>query len=232
MIKPAKRKNLYQEVSQQIIGFIKEGIWVQGERIPSESELSKSFEISRNSMREAIKALELTGVLSSKSGTGTFVAEFALQNISKLELVNDIQNNYNVLELMETRLMIEPELIYKAIEVASEEDIRKLDNVLDEVNNYIEKNGYTVDVGLSFHMEIAKISGNKILYNFIQSLKNQLIAQRGDFILKHIDEELLDSELREHGEMLECFKKKNPQEGYDLMKKHLKNSIESIKLIE
>ena len=83
MIKPAQRRHVYEDITDQILEIISEGQWKENERIPGELELSELFQASRNSVREAIKALALLGVLHAHSGRGTFVAENALSRISR-----------------------------------------------------------------------------------------------------------------------------------------------------
>ena len=77
MIRPATRTTLYKEVINQMIELIKTEEWKQGERIPGEIDLARRFEVSRNCVREALKALGHAGVVESKAGLGTFLAGVA-----------------------------------------------------------------------------------------------------------------------------------------------------------
>lgn len=71
----------YKEVINQILSLIKGGTRKSGERLPSGNELSKYFQVSRNSIREALKVLDHFKIISSKAGTGTFVLKESAQNI-------------------------------------------------------------------------------------------------------------------------------------------------------
>jgi len=79
---------IYQDVLNQILNLIKNGEWLAGDRIPTEIELSKVFQVSRNSIREALKILEHQKIISSKAGSGTHVLEDSFQNIQMLELIS------------------------------------------------------------------------------------------------------------------------------------------------
>ncbi len=221
MIKPAVKKNLFEEVSEQIIELIKKGTWKPGDKIPGEMNLSESFQVSRNSIREALKALELTGILSSKAGKGTFVSERALRNINNRELAKLIEDESTVVELMETRLMIEPELAYLAAQKATPEDIAKLEDSILRSKKALVDHEYTIERGMEFHAIIRKASGNRILGNFMTSINDNLMAQRATAMLKHLDEYVIDIEWNEHVKMLEYIKAGEA----DLIKKYMYDHI-------
>lgn len=228
MIERAVRTNLYEMVSNQITRLIKNGDWKPGDRIPGEIELSKTFGIGRSSMRESLKALELTGLLVSKPGIGTFVAEEALRNIKNLELFELIENESSLEDLMETRLWFEPQLVYAAIKRATAEDRRDLKAILDKGIEALENKAYSFDIGLEFHMKIAEIAGNQILYNFLDSITDHLIAQRGEVILEHLSEYILNREMGEHQDLYRCFEEKDPEAGRNLMYRHIEDSLNRI----
>ena len=81
MLTPIKKNRVYEGVAQQIKEQIEKGIWKEGERIQSELELAKTFQVSRGSIREAIKSLQMAGLLEAHSGQGTFVSANACEKI-------------------------------------------------------------------------------------------------------------------------------------------------------
>src|SRR5690606_3742762 len=123
MYKLPPRNSIYQDVLNEIINLIKNGEWTAGDRIPTETELARIFQVSRNSIREALKILDHLNIISSKAGSGTHVSEESLQNIQKMELIHTLRQNSTYESLMDTRLIIEPELTYRAALNATEEDI-------------------------------------------------------------------------------------------------------------
>jgi GntR family transcriptional repressor for pyruvate dehydrogenase complex len=229
MIERVIKTNLYEAVSNQITKLIKHGEWKPGDRIPGEIELSKTFGIGRSSMRESLKALELTGLLVSKPGIGTFVADDALRNIKNLGLFLLIENESSLEDLMETRLWIEPQLVQSAIERATTQDRKELKTILDVGIKSLENKEYSFDMGLKFHMKIAEIAGNQILCNFLESISNHLIAQRGEVILEHLSEYILNKEMGEHLDLYECFEKMKSEEGRKLMYSHIEDSLDRIR---
>ncbi|MDM8534367.1 FadR/GntR family transcriptional regulator [Clostridiaceae bacterium HSG29] len=227
-IKPIKKKNFFEEVTEQILKLIKEGTFKPGDKLPGEVKLSESFSVSRNSIRESLKALELTGVLNSWPGKGTFVSKSALLNIRNMELIELIKEKSTFKELMDVRLLIEPELAYMAAKNATKEDIEKLYEIVKVGRDAREAKEYVINIGMKFHTLIYEISGNKILANFINSITDYLIAQREVIMMKHLDQYIVEVELHEHIAMLECIEKGESEKVKKMMYDHIKNSTQIV----
>jgi len=228
VIKPVSKKSLFEEVSEQIIQLIQEETFKLGEKLPGENSLSDSFNVSRNSIRESLKALQLTGILTSKPGKGTYVSEKALRNIHNMELMSIIENESTLIELMETRLIIEPDLVYLATKRITDKDIKKLEAVIEKGQKALAEKNYSFDIGMEFHMLILEISRNRILGDFMKSITDHLIAQRGKLMLKHLSEYILEVEMGEHEKMLELIKNGEAEKAKDSMRKHIANSMQII----
>lgn len=224
MYKPTPRTMLYEEVINQILTLIKDGKWTAGEKIPTEQELSKYFQVSRNSVREALKVLEHLKIISSKAGSGTFVLEESIQNIQVMELIDTLRKESTYESLMDTRLIIEPELTYRAALTANEEEINNLEKIIENSMQAVEKGEYfTPTVGFSFHMKLAEMSKNAILYKFLESITLELISLRKVIMKNHNKEDLL-KEISEHKKIFAYIKKKQPEEAKKAMYQHLKNA--------
>ncbi len=229
MITPAKKQNLYEEISRQIVQMINEGQWKPGDKIYGELELSKQFEVSRNSIRESIKALELVGVLESRTGIGTFVSEQAIVNINSMHLSDLIESETTLVELMETRLIIEPGLTFLAVKNATDDDIEELEAIIQKGKKALKDKNYTFDLGFEFHKKFVNMSQNRILINLMDSITENLIVTRGKVFFQHLNEYILNSELDEHLKMLECIKNRDAVMAKNLMQRHIEGSLNIIK---
>ncbi|HWH58624.1 MAG TPA: GntR family transcriptional regulator, partial [Terriglobales bacterium] len=114
----------------QIKAMISSGAIGPGSKLPAERELAKSFGVNRASVRQALKVLEIMGVLSQHVGDGTYLSSTAEailhEPIDFLVLLDDLSQH----ELFETRLIMEPELTARAAERATAEDISALRNAV------------------------------------------------------------------------------------------------------
>src|ERR671930_2747327 len=73
VLEPVRRSRIYEHIVDQIHALIREGRWSPGDQIPPERELAERFRVSRTSVREALRALEMQGIIESRQGGGTFI---------------------------------------------------------------------------------------------------------------------------------------------------------------
>ena len=107
MITPVARRQIYENVCTQMINLIEEGKWKEGERIPGEVSLAQMFNVSRNSLRTAVKVLHSSEILISKPGIGTFVSEEAIKKINNNRIISMIQDERYAKEVFEVRKILD-----------------------------------------------------------------------------------------------------------------------------
>src|SRR5262247_1067761 len=82
-LEPIRKVQLYEQISERIIERIRLGAWATGQRLPAERELARVFSVSRPSLREALGALQMLGVVETHHGSGTWVAKNALEVLAE-----------------------------------------------------------------------------------------------------------------------------------------------------
>ena len=127
-IKPINTKKTYQYVTEQIINLIVSGELSVGGKLPSERVLADEFEVSRSSIREAFRAMEIVGIIEVKPGGGTYVTDFNIapfmNTIAPLLIRNvDIKE-----DLMAFRIMLEGETVKLAAKVHDDECLKAIDD--------------------------------------------------------------------------------------------------------
>lgn len=165
MLPKVKKINLSTQLIDTITALIESGEWELGMKLPNEIDLAASFNVSRNIMRESMKILENFGILESKAGIGTFVSETALSSIHNMRFFDNLKNNSSIENILETRLIIEPELAYYATLRSTEEDLTLLKEIFERNEELHKENQFTKKDDFNFHMFIAKCSQNVILEN-------------------------------------------------------------------
>ena len=129
-IHSVKRRRLYEEIVQQFHALIRQGTLKHGDRLPSERELSEQFKVSRSSVREAIRSLELQGLVVSRRGSGTFI------NTENLEAALDlVAANLNIGEaalqdVFEMRHLMEPHIAALAAQRATHDEVVAMREIL------------------------------------------------------------------------------------------------------
>jgi GntR family transcriptional regulator, transcriptional repressor for pyruvate dehydrogenase complex len=149
-----------------------------GDRLPPEKELGDRLGLSRNSLREAVKALELIRVLDVRRGDGTYVTSLEPRLLLEaMSFVVDLHQDASVLDLFEVRRILEPAAAAIATIKATPGDIATLEGILDEVGD-----GTSVDDlianDLRFHEKISNLAGNTYLTSLLNSLSSRTLRAR------------------------------------------------------
>jgi GntR family transcriptional repressor for pyruvate dehydrogenase complex len=152
------------DVTVKLIAIFKkligEGTLAPGGRLPAERDLAESFGVSRSSLRQALKVLEIMGVISQRVGDGTYLNADAQRILSEPMEFLILLDGISFHELMEARLIVEPALAARAAERASEDDIAEIRRELDAM----ESADLTAFVAhdLLFHQAIFRAAGNRV----------------------------------------------------------------------
>ncbi|HEV7896256.1 MAG TPA: FadR/GntR family transcriptional regulator [Planosporangium sp.] len=166
------------EAIERIKEMIVSGQLRPGDRLPKEADLANRLGLSRNSLREAVRALSLVRVLDVRQGDGTYVTslkpELLLDAVSFLA---DFHRDDSLLHLLEVRRILEPAASAMAAQVMSDEAIGDLGKVLEELDDDadIER---LIATDLEFHRRIAVGSGNPVLASLIDNLSVPTVRAR------------------------------------------------------
>ena len=179
-----KNPRLFENIYEQMISMILEGVWPEGERLPGEETLAKQFSVSRNSLRIAIKVLHASEILESKPGLGTFVGEDALRNIHNSQLVSRMQDDHSFDDVMDVRYIIEKETAYLAAFRRTDEEIRQLEMLVDKLEEAVAgvDRDAAVECGSQFHLQIIRMTHNPILASIYESLLYSVNEEKKSYI--------------------------------------------------
>ncbi|MEU0375093.1 FadR/GntR family transcriptional regulator [Streptomyces sp. NPDC006283] len=155
------------EAIEKIKGMIVSGALRPGDRLPRESELAAELGLSRNSLREAVRALSLIRILDVRQGDGTYVTSLEPQLLLEaLSFVVDLHSDDTVLEFLAVRRILEPAATAMAASRISAAELDALDAQLDALGTEpsVEE---LVAADLDFHRCIARASGNAVLRSLL-----------------------------------------------------------------
>lgn len=164
------RSRLSTSIAEQLVEAIRSGGYPPGTALPAERALAEQLGVSRGSVREAIRVLEHTGLLDVRTGSGTFVREDALSNVSLLRLQAASVGEDSPLDVMVARRALEPTCAELAARSHTEYDIKVLRESVDRQTELVAAGAETQDVDLSFHRAIAAASHNPVLEVLVERL--------------------------------------------------------------
>lgn len=162
-----KRKPLGAQIADQLLNYIQTKPLEVGDKLPNEFELAEMFGVGRSTIREAVKGLVSKGILEVRRGSGTFVSNTCSTEEDPLGIGKRDDTYQLALELFDVRLMLEPEIAAKAAEYATDEDIRQLTELCDEVEQMYLDDMDHVPRDIAFHTCIASCSKNRVVETLI-----------------------------------------------------------------
>lgn len=171
------RTKLFEDVSERIMEMIRSEEYPAGARLPSEQQLAQRFEVSRNTVRGAIRSLSIFGLLRLINGSGTFVSERANVILEAQALASIMAHPDALLELVQARCVLEPQLAAMAARAASREEIDRLFEIVERMRG-VEDHTAQINIGFSFHLELARMAHNRVLLGFYTSSAKQLRDMR------------------------------------------------------
>ena len=149
-----------------------------GDRLPPEKELSDRLGLSRNSLREAVKALEVMRVLDVRRGDGTYVTSLSpAQLLEAISFVADMHRDDSLLEILAVRRVLESWAAGVAASAPDRDHVAVLHTMVDDARalDTIEQ---LVDHDLAFHREIVRVTGNAYLLGLIDGLSSGTVKLR------------------------------------------------------
>ncbi|GGF26015.1 FadR/GntR family transcriptional regulator [Echinicola rosea] len=222
-----KRKSLSAQVEEALMRSIKEGKYLPGERIPTENELCKIFNVSRTAIREAIKTLSARGMVKVKKGSGAFVSEVSVQNASEmLNTFFELSSDKDLmLQTIEARRVLEPRIAAEAAMKRSQRDIQLLEkNMIAMRECELEDKKTEAELDNDFHRILLSITGNSVLklllnpvFNLMPKFKMNVFAKPASGNLEAEKANML----KHHRHVLEAIIRQDPFGAQEAMEKHL-----------
>jgi DNA-binding FadR family transcriptional regulator len=206
---------LYRLVADRVEAFIAAQQLAVGERLPSERELAGQLAVSRATLREALIALELSGLVEVRSGSGMYVAE-------QVKAQSDLHETApGPFEVLSTRRMMEPEIVAMAARVATDDAIAQILRAIVAMEQDHESRSSDEQNDRAFHLAIARATGNSAMVGVIDYLWNQR-GQLWHRLSEHFQTEALRNEtLADHRRIFEAIVAHDPANARKAMRSHL-----------
>lgn len=212
----AQAKTLAEQVADGIMNLIQETPYKAGDKLPTEKELCESTGAGRNTVREALKILASRNVLEIRQGAGTFVSE--KQGIPDDPLGFSMVNDHVKLtkDLLQVRIMLEPQIAALAAQCAKEHEIRELEEILEEMEAAMKKREDYSELDTKFHTKIAQCTHNIVMENLLP-----VIGKGVAVFAKEVAQTEYDRTWISHRKIFCCIRDHKPFEAEMEMQYHL-----------
>jgi DNA-binding FadR family transcriptional regulator len=215
-------RRLYRQIADQIGALIASGEFAPGKRLPPERNLAQLLGVSRPSVREALIALEIAGLVDVRVGSGIYVREAAAHPASVPSAGESEEPDPGPFELLRARRLIEGEIAALAAKFAKEPDIVAIRETIAWMVQENERNAPTQEGDREFHLRIAEASGNSALALVVRGLWDQRYRPMYTKIEQHFSTPALRAQsLSDHGSIFNAIERHDARGARAAMHRHL-----------
>jgi GntR family transcriptional repressor for pyruvate dehydrogenase complex len=199
--------------------LIADGVLSPGDRLPPERELAELVGVSRSSLRPALKVLENLGIISQRVGSGTRLNPAAASILAEPLQFLILLDGITFQELMEARLIVEPELAARAAERATAEDQEALKRAISRMEECADNPDEFVACDLEFHQAVYRAAGNRVC-TMLFTVVHQSLEELVRFTSLLVEPE---HTIRFHRRILAAIRRGKPDAAREQMREHLED---------
>ncbi|WP_116367707.1 FadR/GntR family transcriptional regulator [Parahaliea mediterranea] len=221
-IQTVKVQRLYLQVADQLRELIRKGTPPPGERLPSERDLAEQFGVGRPTIREAMIALEIAGLVQIRSGSGVYVLRRPGKSLS-------VANDPGPFEILEARMLFEAEACALAAERISPEQIATLDALLQDMEQENQRETMTEAADEKFHCLIAEACGNSAIgatVRWLWQLRNE--SEISTHFHQRVRQEGSRPIIDDHRRIVAALRQGKASAARNAMRKHLQRVIDNL----
>ena len=224
VIEPIRRSRLYQGIVEQIEGLLEKGDLRAGDQLPPERQLAEQFQVSRASVREALRSLELLGVVETRAGGGTFVRQTSPDDLAR-PLTSLIARGHSLADVIEFRGLIEPAIAALAAERITQSQLSELGEIFSKQERKIEVGEPYAEEDTRFHEVIGEASRNELLTTMLGVIWDVLRESREQWLQTN---QRAHSSLDAHRRILAALTAHDPDAARRAAAEHIKAVGEGI----
>ncbi len=211
-------RRLYRQIADQIRGLIRSGEFRTGARLPPERDLAKQLGVSRPSVREALIALEVEGLVEVRIGSGIYVTGAGTATAG----ADESDAPAGPFELLRARYVIEGECAALAAKSAKKVQVQAIAQALDEMARDLAEGRQPLQADRVFHLRIAEATGNGALVHVLKMLWEERTGPLYQQLEHHYDSPALwESAIAEHRAVLDTIAARDAAGARNAMQRHL-----------
>lgn len=216
----AREEKAYARVIEKVKKMILSGELKPGEKLPPEREFAEKLEVSRNSVREAIRIMDMMGIVSSQQGSGNYVTCEFQKSITETMAMMFAMDQVNDKQISQVRYSLEVLAFTLALDRVREEDLAKMEECVEKLDkNGDSKNNATLDKII--HYTLARASGNQLLIDILEACSGVLDIFIEDMRYGILKNENRKTELNEcHRHLVDALREGDREKGLQALKWH------------
>lgn len=228
-MEPIENKRKSQVAAEMLLQMVRGNKYGPGDKLPPEREIAEAMNVSRNTLREAVAALEITGVLEVRRSQGIYVvsSEGRPAVVEPTDLGSVFAENQDPFTIIDARIAFEPGVAVLAAQVATDSEIVQFGGIINSMREALETNQPQeyMRIDRQFHVTIAELTKNPIISSTMEQLMAALGTPLWRTMKKWVPLTTSSSErLSEHLAIFSAMASRNEQEIWRCMREHLTRS--------
>jgi DNA-binding FadR family transcriptional regulator len=226
---PALRDTLSNQSLNQMIGWLKNGTFKPGSRLPSQNELVEQFGVSRTGIREALQMMSVLSLIEIRPGMGCFVKRVSPEYVINADVLAILLEKEAILDVIETRKIVESGIAALAAERAKAEDFWLMEDAITQIDRTIQRGETVAHIAAEFHCAIARATHNAVLAKLVRSFTH-LMAKAGELLESSVEDlaAFKQHELTSHRALYNVIKQGDPNKARQAMIDHIGYSEHTI----
>jgi DNA-binding FadR family transcriptional regulator len=227
MFRPVSQGRMSEVIVEQIRLLIRQGKLNPGDRLPAERDLCERFQVSRVTVREALRVLEAAGLIEIRVGArgGAFVTAPSSMHVG--EGIADLlsMSTVSAAEVTEARLVLELGIIPIVCERAVEQDIQDLREICARAMDALGDDDYQLSLSTEFHVRVAQAAHNGAIEMLVKSLREALLMS---LVRAHEGVPMGEAGVREHMAFVDAIEARDADKASAIMAGHLRRTAERV----
>jgi GntR family transcriptional repressor for pyruvate dehydrogenase complex len=219
------REHLYEAAAEEIKRFISESDLKAGDRLPSEHELCQLLAVGRTSLREALRLLQMAGLVEIKVGRGVYVRQEDFESFLARTSGPLLEPTADLFDLIEVREILEVEAAKLASARRTRLHLEALERQLQQDREVVARAAYAVDDDVRFHRLLFEAAGNKVLLRFVHLIRT---VTRSFYELQLMTADKQAQTLQEHTAIYEAVRDKKAGKAAGAVRIHIRTTANVI----
>jgi GntR family transcriptional repressor for pyruvate dehydrogenase complex len=215
---------LSEKAAEQIIKYIQENQMQMGDRLPNEKKLVEQMNVSRSTIREAMRTLSSRGIVVIRQGSGTYISSLPGVSEDPFGLQFKYDKKKVLTDLLELRFIMEPSIASYSAQRASKEDVKEILLLASQVSECIKSGVNHLEPDVAFHCKIAQSTGNDIL-----SVLFPEIVKGIRLFTTLLGNRIVNDVVMDHEQIAQAISEGNAKNAYNAMLVHLERNRQAIK---
>jgi|tagenome__1003787_1003787.scaffolds.fasta_scaffold20961162_2 GntR family transcriptional repressor for pyruvate dehydrogenase complex len=215
---------IYEKIADHIKQQILDGKLKPGDKLPSDKELCQHYSVGRSTIREALSALKIMGLIESRQGEGSTICKVDPEDVRMPDFSGFLLSDQTILELMEARKLLEISNVEVAASKRTDQDLIKFKQIINKMQVNLLNEEESEKEDMLFHHTIAEATHNTIMVKLLDTISEQMEKSMREIRrIGFMNPTSAKRLLLEHKSIYQAIEEQDVEKAHQSMKNHLEH---------